>query len=166
MTENCYLNRLNRNWIIHLLSSCVSRWCKRRYLLSSDHNYKMLPGLYITSVLTLSLKTGVACFMSHQVVPAGNKPSYRSWGLAVHRWILRQELQWLSQHLLTQVLGVKISSLIGFTLFLSASKSCVIVTFTVTWFWCLNQWKADIRIRQAVDQIIRNWLWTLSTGEM
>lgn len=38
---------------------------------------------------------------SVQVVSAGDKPSHRRRGLAVHRRVLWQELHWLSQHLLT-----------------------------------------------------------------
>lgn len=41
-------------------------------------------------------------FSSPQVVPGGNEPPHGSRGLALHGRILRQELHWLSQHLLTQ----------------------------------------------------------------
>lgn len=69
------------------------------------HSFNLSPALLTGSccasfLITRLLKTGLV--VSLQVVPAGNKPSYRSRGLAVHRWILWQELHWLSQHLLTQ----------------------------------------------------------------
>lgn len=85
----------------------------------------MPPGLHITHVTSLLLKHCYYKQVSHvffslQVVSNGNKPSHRSWRLAVHRWILWQEFHWLSQHLLTpEALRRMISSLIGFTLFLS-----------------------------------------------
>lgn len=65
----------------------------------------------LCNVSAVFLLFNLHVFLSPQVVSAGNEPSYRGWGLAVHRWILWQELHWLSQHLLTQeVLSEKISS--------------------------------------------------------
>lgn len=89
--------------------------------------------------------------LSLQVVWAENKPSHGHWRLAVHRWILRQELHRLSWHLLTpETPGVSDS-----VRFAAASQICGVVTLRPSLVLVLEK-------LFSVNQIICSRLWTNS----